>query len=144
MALTAALAFIVIVAATLVLHVAGVVYLWRWHSLRAERTLSRRWYRDSWIVVFAITGLHLIGGGFFGATYAAFGAVPGIAEGLVAGISLHAGAFPGGELAGDWRTLAPLQSLVGLVTFGISVAFFVHVERTRPCKPAGRASAQAW
>lgn len=144
MTLTAVLAFIAIAAVTLMLHMAGLLALWRWHSRRAERSLSRSWYIDSCIVVLGITGLHIIGGGFFGAAYAALGAVPGVAEGLVAGISLHAGAFHGGELAGDGRTLAPFQSLVGLVAFGISLAFFIHMERTRPEGSAGRDSPQAW
>lgn len=121
----------------LLMHLAGLLALDRWHETRACVSRGRKWHLLTLTFVLGVFLLHLLGAILFALAYFASGAVGSMPDALVAGISFQAATSAQIGLYEDFGALQAVQGLAAWVTLAFSIAFLIRMERTRPIDRAG-------
>jgi hypothetical protein len=119
---------------TVVAHVTwlrGIILGLRWAPLRPGRSRLRQLARSviaPGVVVFLVTVIHALEAGAWALAYVTIGVLPDPKKAMEFALSaMTAYGVTGVDVAPDWQMLAAIESLNGLILFGLTTAFLFGV-----------------
>jgi hypothetical protein len=119
-----------LLALTVVVHMIGMVALFRW-VLRAHTGLAGRFWAQTWALIrvaWALLFVHVVEIGAWAIFYWRRGCMPDFESAIYfSGVTYATVGYGDLLLPKDWRLLGPIEGLTGILMCGLSTAFFFAV-----------------
>ena len=116
-----------LLALTIVVHMTGMVTLFRW-VIRVHAHVGVRFWAVAWLLIrlaWALIGVHLLEIGVWALFYWQRQCLPDLESALYfSGVTYSTVGYGDVVLTGRWRLLGPIEGLTGILMCGLSTGFF--------------------